>query len=150
MKAYIIILLLGISLSYNPRAAIEYANKYCSNYNKIFYNYNSENDGRDSANFVSQCLHEGGQSFEGCNGVDLKGMIPRVSELKACLVSKGWKSSGSMPSSGMPKGSVITYYNGGHVAIVVEGGKYPKIAAHTTDVYGRGYDYASGRHYYWP
>ena len=93
MKAYIIILLLGISLSYNPKAAIEYANKYCSNYNKIFYNYNSENDGRDSANFVSQCLHEGGQSFEGCNGVDLKGMIPRVSDLKACLLSKGWKSS---------------------------------------------------------
>ena len=38
-------------------------------------------------------MNEGGQSFEGCSGVDIKVMIPSVSDLKAYLISKGWKSS---------------------------------------------------------
>ena len=102
MKAYIIILLLGISLSYNPKAAIEYANKYCSNYNKIFYNYNSENDGRDSANFVSQCLTAGGLSLAGCSGKDNKGMLPNVGDLITCLKKKGWSKNSKKFRTGYP------------------------------------------------
>ena len=149
---YLLILslyLIGTTLSYNAGAAVSYAQKWAYKRNPKYHDYSGE--GGDCANFVSQCLIAGGLGISSCSGSYGKGgTVPYVPYLQNCLVSKGWKNSGSMPSSGMPKGSVITYYNGGHVAIVVEGGKYPKIAAHTTDVYGKGYDYASGRHYYWP
>ena len=149
---YLLILslyLIGTTLSYNAGKAVSYAQKWAYKRNPSYHDYS--NEGGDCANFVSQCLIAGGLGISSCSGSYGKGgTVPYVPYLQNCLVSKGWKNSGSMPSSGMPKGSVITYYNGGHVAIVVEGGKYPKIAAHTTDVYGRGYDYASGRHYYWP
>ena len=163
---YLFLLLLTSVLTYDRNAAVRYAYKYYNRANHdckkgrydctpyAYYGSDlckyGEGPG-DCANFVSQCLIAGGLGISSCSGSYGKGgTVPYVPYLQNCLVSKGWKNSGSMPSSGMPKGSVITYYNGGHVAIVVEGGKYPKIAAHTTDVYGKGYDYASGRHYYWP
>ena len=43
---------------YNPSKAVAYARKYALNYNSAFHNYNP--DGGDCANFVSQCLVEGG------------------------------------------------------------------------------------------
>ena len=43
---------------YNPSKAVAYARKYALNYNDAFYNY--AYDGGDCANFVSQCLVEGG------------------------------------------------------------------------------------------
>ena len=95
MKTIIIILLLGISLSYNPIASVNYARKYCNTYNPKYYNYNPM--GGDCANFVSQCMAAGGQDFHGCNGVDPKGMIPHVPSLKACLSKKKWKHSLSKP-----------------------------------------------------
>ena len=95
MKTILISLLIGISLSYNPWGAINYANAYCSSYNPAFNNY--RNSGGDCANFVSQCLTAGGFSLAGCGGTDNKGMIPGVSNLKNCLTSRGWRASGSMP-----------------------------------------------------
>ena len=49
MKAIIIILLLGICLSYDfyyPIAAIKYALKYCKNYNPGYNNYKLRKDGQ--------------------------------------------------------------------------------------------------------
>ena len=58
MKAIVLILLVGISLSYNPGAAVSYAHQYCQKYNKNYNNY--KNSGGDCANFVSQCIVLGG------------------------------------------------------------------------------------------
>ena len=101
MKAILLFLLIGLTLSYSTSGALSYAKKYCSSYNRNYYKY----DGKDCANFVSQCMHEGGgQDFSGCGGKDAKGMIPAVANLKSCLKSKGWKSS-----STKPKGFVAGY-----------------------------------------
>ena len=88
MKSIILFLLIGLSISYNTLDAITYARKHCSSYNSAYENY----QGSDNANFVSQCLIEGGQSLEGCVGLDNKGSIINVADLKSCLTQKGWKS----------------------------------------------------------
>ena len=94
MKAIIIILLFGITLSYDAKAATNYARRYCSGYNHHYYNYYEKGE---DAFFVSQCLVAGGQDFTGCVGRDNYGLIPSVSGLKRCLILKGWKSSSSKP-----------------------------------------------------
>ena len=87
-------MLIIVSLSaYNRDKAISYARKYCKSYNPAYKRYN----GADCANFVSQCLKEGGQSLSGCNGLDEKGAIPYVPNLESCLTKKGWKSSRGVP-----------------------------------------------------
>ena len=97
MKVIVLILLAGISLSYNPDAAISYAKTYCKNFNPNYNNYKYK--GGDSANFVSQCLTAGGLNFDGCRGRDDKGMIPNDIDLRSCLRSKGWKFSTTRPPS---------------------------------------------------
>ena len=96
MKSIIIILLLGISLSYNPTAAISYAHRYCNKYNPKYKNY--KNSGCDCANFVSQCMTAGGLDLSECSGKDEKGMIPVIANLKTCLTQKKWKHSSSRPA----------------------------------------------------
>ena len=99
MKAIILILIFGISLlSYNPGGAIAYASQYCRNYNPSFNSY----AGHDCANFVSQCMTAGGQSFDGCGGRNGYGMIPGVSNLKNCLTSKGWRQTTRNFQGGYP------------------------------------------------
>ncbi len=90
MKAIVIFLLLGISLSFSPGKSLDYAEHYCKNYNPSYNDYSSK--GGDGANFVSQCLAAGGVNLDGCAGRDDKGMIPNISDLKNCLKLKGWKS----------------------------------------------------------
>ena len=46
------------SYSYNPSAAASYAIKYAYNYNTNYTSYKGK--GGDCANFVSQCLYNGG------------------------------------------------------------------------------------------
>ena len=71
-------------------AASSYARKYCSRYNSRYKNYAGV--GGDCANFVSQCVSEGGGlSLSGCSGRDSCGMLPAVSNLKTCLRSKGFQ-----------------------------------------------------------
>ena len=96
MKATIIILLLGFTFSFNPGNSMKYALTYCNHYNPKYHYYK---DRGEDAHFVSQCLVAGGQNFDGCNGRDGKGMILSVSNLKTCLLSKGWKSSDKKPAS---------------------------------------------------
>ena len=135
MKTILIILLIGISLSYNPWGAINYANAYCSSYNPAFNNYKGR--GGDCANFVSQCLTAGGFSLAGCGGTDNKGMIPGVSNLKNCLTSRGWRVSGSMPPNfqmGYP--IFAKAYSHAMLATGISGGTsggYVFYCAHTTD-----------------
>ena len=49
--------------TYVPQKAVDYADKYWSNYNDFYPNYNSI--GGDCANFVSQCLQAGGLPMNG-------------------------------------------------------------------------------------
>ena len=46
------------SYTYNVSKALEYADKYCINYNSAYNSYKGR--GGDCANFVSQCLYAGG------------------------------------------------------------------------------------------
>ena len=97
MKTILLLFLIGLSLSYDPGAAVSYAWKYCSNYNKNYANYATM--GGDDVNFVSQCMIAGGFSFKGCSGkVDDYGCMLRVQEQKSCLRSKGWKEYSSRPN----------------------------------------------------
>ena len=97
MKAILICLLIGLTLSYSTSGAINYARKYCKNYNSKYNNY--AGSGGDSANFISQCIHEGGgQSLSNCK-VDRKGMIIGIASLKKCLKEKGWKGYSNRPNS---------------------------------------------------
>ena len=99
MKSLILFFLIGLSLSYNPEDAVSYARKYCKDYNSEYYHY----DGVDGPNFVSQCLKAGGQDFDKCVGVDKKGAIPLLGNLKSCLIQKGWKTrANSIPKNFKP------------------------------------------------
>ena len=101
MKAIIVCLLLGLSFSYSDIGAINYALRYCNNYNPKYNSYKGT-EKEESANFVSQCISiGGGQDLSGCEGLDDKGMIPKISDLKRCLISKGWKI-GAKISTGDP------------------------------------------------
>ena len=90
MKAIIIILLFGISFTYDRTKAINYARKYCNYPSPGNYDYyrSSEN-----SYFVSECMAVGGQRFDGCSGLNSKGMFHNVENLKKSLISKGWKLS---------------------------------------------------------
>ena len=100
MKSIVTILLLGISLTYSPEAAVSYAKTYCNQYNPAYNNYKGK--GGDGANFVSQCMFNAGQSFDRCLGKDDKGMIRGEFDLQNCLKSKGWKSSSTRPPNFKP------------------------------------------------
>ena len=68
-------------------------NKYCNNYNPNYNNYKGR-DKNEAANFVSQCISVGGgQSLDGCEGLDDKGMITSIHQLKKCLISKKWRKT---------------------------------------------------------
>jgi len=81
MKAQILILslfLLGI-FSYDPDAAVAYADEFCDKRNPDYNDYTGQ--GGDDANFVSQCLLAGGQDLKGCI-VDDRGSIINVKALR--------------------------------------------------------------------
>ena len=84
MKSFLFLVLIGLAISYNANAAVNYALKHCRNYNKAYNSY----PGADCANFVSQCLIAGGLSLKGCHGLDGKGTLPLVSNLRKCLSKK--------------------------------------------------------------
>ena len=98
MKTIILFLIIGLSLSYDPDKAVSYARQYCKKYNTDYKEYDF-----DGTNFVSQCLIAGGQDFEKCVGVDNKGSIYLLANLKACLIQKGWKTrANSIPNKFKP------------------------------------------------
>ena len=130
MKSIIILLIIGLSLSYNPSEAIKYARQYCSHYNPNFINYRPY--GGDCANFVSQCLMKGGQSLNGCPGLDKKGSIPYVPNLRTCLKKKGWNFSKGVSKkfkAGYP------FFDGNNHAMIATGvnGNTITYCGHTND-----------------
>ena len=129
MKAILLLVLVGLALSYNPSAAVNYALNHCRNYNSAYNTY----PGADCANFVSQCLIAGGQSLSGCSGLDSKGTLPAVSNLKTCLRNKGWSSSSTRPGSfiaGYP--FFHNSYSHAMIATSISGSKV-YYAGHTND-----------------
>ena len=133
MKAIILLFLVGLSLSYNPSAAVSYARTYCSSYNRGYANYAGQ--GGDCANFVSQCMKAGGMNFGSCSvsWIDSYGCLPRVADLKSCLSQKGWHHSTSRPAS-FKAGYPIFLTSGSHamLATSIEGGSV-RFCAHTND-----------------
>ena len=97
MKLLAFIFLFGIMICYDPNAAVNYARRYCKNYNRKYDDYSKM--GGDCANFVSQCLIEGGQTFENCTNVKTYGIIAGVTSLTNCLKQKGWKEATTKPPS---------------------------------------------------
>ena len=99
MKFTLLLIVVGLAFSYNPSAAVNYALAHCRNYNPAYNSY----PGADCANFVSQCLKEGGFDFSGCSSIDEKGVIYRSIDLRNCLEKKGWKKD---------KGSIKNFKEG--------------------------------------
>ena len=147
MKVLLIISFLISTFAYDRNGAVKYANDYartpnhkCGNYQKCTpcsywggeaCGYASQ--GGDCANFVSQCMHAGGQGFDGCGSRDNKGMLPGVAGLKSCLSSKGWKSYRSKPNN-FRAGYPIFLKSGSHAMLAtgVSGGNII-FCAHTND-----------------
>ena len=151
MKSLFIILLLSYlfqnTLSYNPKKAIAYAQKWYNRRNPSYADYSGS--GGDCANFVSQCLIAGGLSFSGCEGTyGTGGTIPLVTNLEKCLVRKGWSKSSYIPSGGFPAGGVIAFNNGQHTVLCVQGGFNPLVAGHTNDEWMGSSNWGT-RTYYW-
>ena len=133
MKSIVTILLLGISLTYSPEAAVSYAKTYCNQYNPAYNNYKGK--GGDGANFVSQSMYKGGQSFDGCAGKDDKGMIKGASDLKTCLTSKGWRTSMTRPGSFKQGYPVFLKQSPASCPFIATGisGNYVIVSSHTPD-----------------
>ena len=90
MTAIILLFFIKFSLTYDRIKAIIYARTYCLNYNSAYYNYYKDIHS-DDANFVSQCMIEGGMNFTDCfvPWIDNFGCIPKASYLRTCLIQKG-------------------------------------------------------------
>ena len=144
MKLTLLIALIGLALSYNAGKAVTYALKHCKSYNK---NYNTY-PGLDCANFVSQCLIAGGQTLSGCSGLDSKGTLPAVSDLKTCLSKKGWKSSSTKPSS-FKAGYPFFHNSYAHAMLATKiSGSKVYYAGHTNDRCGNAYMTGDVTYYY--
>ena len=126
-------LIIGLSLSYDRKAAVEYAKKYWKDYNKDYINY--ADIGGDCANFVSQCMIAGGFNFYGCSVTlrDSKASLPRVKDIYTCLLQKGWHHSKTLPPS-FKAGYPVFLDDLSHIMIAssVNEGKV-KISGHTND-----------------
>ena len=94
MKVVLLLVLVGLALSFNPSAALNYASAHCKKYNSKYNTY----PGNDSANFVSQCLIAGGLKLSDCPGLDRKGAIPYIPNLRKCLTKRGWSAHSSKPA----------------------------------------------------
>ena len=128
MKSIILFLIIGLSFSYNANDAISYARKYCKSYNTYYASY----PGLDTANFVSQCLIAGGQTFDNCLGLDDKGSISNIANLISCLIKKGWKYQEGFTKKFLPGYPFFLRNNDAMLATDVSG-KNITFCGHSTD-----------------
>ena len=144
MKTILLLVLVGLAISYNANAAVNYAKRYCKNYNGAYNTY----PGEDCANFVSRCLIAGGLSLSGCPGLDSRGAIPLVANLRTCLRKKNWHSSSTRPGSfkaGYP--FFHNSYSHAMLATSISGSKV-YYAGHTNDRCGDVYMTSGVTYYY--
>ena len=88
---------LSLSLSYDPKKAVEFAKGHCSLKDKEFFDEDIPyEDAFTGTNFVTQCLIAGGFDISNCK-TDGKGSISEFPDLFSCLKQKGWKSSSERP-----------------------------------------------------
>jgi hypothetical protein len=112
------------SFGYTPGSGVSYANQYCSSYNSKQdgtcspYKVYSDND---CANFISQCLINGGMVL---SGTDPCGCIIAALNLESFLLSaSGWSATSNYtsttPPSNLAAGDVIIWHgNTTHSTIV--------------------------------
>ena len=169
-----IILLTSIS-SYNRDKAVEYAYKYyqkinhdckkgrwsCSPYGYFGNNHcKYPKAGGDCANFVSQCLIEGGITFPKTCNVRKCNVILGAQSLGICLGNHlKWKRACGKrlpPPDWIEKGDVIVYHQGScnsrvtHAMIVTVGGKHAKVSGHSPGVKDRDWTFGKTKdHYEW-
>ena len=110
MKAIFILLLFNLVISYNNQKAAAYAKRYCRNFNPKYNSYAHKGPNCDCANFVSQCLKEGGFDFSGCSTRDELGMVYSSTALRSCLDKKGWKKT-KTPTRSFKEGYPIFNYD---------------------------------------
>ena len=133
MKAILICLILGLTLSYDPQAAIAYADTYCRNYNPRYNNYPEYIRG-NAAHFISECLRAGGLDFSGCANLNKEGMIPDYVSLQNCLVYKyGWKKYTTRPPNYKPGYPTFLKYGPNAFLVVGIQGDNLYIDSHTPD-----------------
>ncbi len=142
--------LVAEAAGYDPAAAAAYAEKHWNNYNANYSNYNSI--GGDCANFVSQCLFEGG--LEMTDGWYWKSYSNRSESWSYCpsmytyFKGKGYEIIINPSASDIVEGNPILYaWDGetwGHAAICVgkNSSGVPIVAAHNNDY--RGTDWKMG------
>lgn len=86
--------------SYSRINAVEYANRYYSNYNPSYPDWTPY--GGDCANFVSQCLYAGGKSMSGSPGSssaqDWGNWFSYGSDLNTSNVSSTWRGANAFKS----------------------------------------------------
>ena len=180
-KYLILISLLVFSVfAYDRNKAVEYAYKYWDNPNHKCgkgddymkcnpYSYwgrekcGYPSHGGDCANFVSQCLIEGGhpklykKGVEYCRGWPC-GVEPGARKLGNCLSKQfHWeKTCGRLekPPANLQPGDVLIYHKGSctdgesHAVIVTKVGEKPKITCHSSAKKDVDYTYMTNTHFY--
>lgn len=177
MKLILCLLFLSSVLTYDRKAAVDYAYKHVHNINHKCgsgrwqctpYGYfgnercNYPQDGGDCANFVSQCLLAGGhKALKGgqCRGIPCGKEEIGALKLAICLRETfGWKRACGFkmpPPSWIQKGDVLMYHAGScdsgnaHATLVTIAGKNAKVTAHSYEVKDKDYTYqANNKPYY--
>ena len=127
--------------SYDPQAAVNYAEAWWNGRNPAYHDYSGS--GGDCANFVSQCLIAGGLDLSAGPGVDGRGCIPSVVNLDYNLrhyQNTQYQVGGSEPLWVVKGDPILFYSNDGthhHSAfgVVGDASHYWHGNAHTMDCY---------------
>ena len=130
------------SYTYNVSKAIAYADKYCINYNSSYNSYKGK--GGDCANFVSQCLYNGGFKQD---SVWYKHSVAWINVMKQIAHFKQYGTFMNASDETILKGNPIYFdWNGDstydHATICVgrnNSGK-PILDSHTKDLYHATWD----------
>ena len=91
------------SNEYDWSKAVEYAKKYYKDYNDAYPDWSAPPYGGDWANFISQCVHEGGKPMEGTPGTekeakDWSNWFSEGKEHDVKKVSSTWRGANAFKS----------------------------------------------------
>ena len=177
MKSTIFLILITFALTYDRNKAVAYARKYGKSINHKCgsgrwactpYGYFGNErcgyprDGGDCANFVSQCLLEGGHpALKGgqCRGIPCGKEEPGALKLALCLKQTfKWRRECGYrmaPPSWIKPGDVLIYHadscssGNAHATLVTVAGNNAKISAHSPEMVDNPYTFlANSKPYY--